>query len=493
MKLNLFTSLLVGTSLSVFTCTSYGATSADPLDSTSSTTRGTPLATSVNLGKTAASTIELNPITLDNQLQSLHVDTNGVTGRYAIENRTIAPTRNMVASLLKGQTSFESLSKDEIQNFLICISAALQAKQSGEFTENHNVLFLNDCFLSYNEPDLTEPLAFKDLLSTYSQFKATLARKILPRSISELYDLSKIIHNDLIDQKKRMHFVTVMPENKIPYVLLLRNSVTGLYEFPEQKEGTTEQFPGQIIAEMGVPVPTDLSYHIDSLKSAVAISVVNPVIDSSLRLHYGLQERMRQEPNYLLVRLCNLRSLAEVLRPFALSTPSAYAGLTSSSELYTVVGTKRYLLAPSVLMGQDMLWGLLGFLGRTRDFSIENIASHWLRPAARAPISPPAVSAIATQASVTFTPVELSDVQINLITEIAQSLPTRLNPQRPGTSFEPVERGVATAITQAAPSSEDGCMTALCIVFSQERARELLNATVDSIGEGEGEGEGEKE
>jgi hypothetical protein len=445
----------------------------------------TSLSTFVCLGNTSASKVDLHPIGLDEQLTALTIDQSGSNGRFAIGHRTIEPTTRLISELLNDRKQFETLTPDETKNLLICVAAALKTKENGSFIENPNVKHADGAFTSFVGNEVGTVLKVEDILTAYSRFKANLARRTLPRTGDEYSKLSKVIQDDLAAQGKRMHFLTVIPQNKIPYVLLIRNPVTGLYEFPEQKEGTTQRFPKDIIEAIGDQVPTDLSFHIDSFNTRGAISVVNPAIDSALRAHYGIQASLEQSPNYLLVRLCNLGILsAKVFYPSSYSATSEYAGITPSSELYTVVGTQPYLLAPSVLMGQNMLSGLLGFMGRVADFSVESAAARWLtRPLPfRAPLvqtsSPATVSATTTPTPVTFTTVGLSDAQINLINETAINFLTGLDPRRPGAEFQPLERGIATVITQIAPCSEDGYMTALCVVFSPERARALLDAII---------------
>lgn len=79
----------------------------------------------------------------------------------------------------------------------------------------------------------------------------------------------------------------------------------------------------------------------------------------------------------------------------------------------------------------------------------------------------------------TFTPQGLIDQQITRITEQASVLPKGLDPKRAGDNFKPQELGCAASILQGMGSAIDLQMTALCVVFSPERAKALLEAILN--------------
>ncbi len=70
-----------------------------------------------------------------------------------------------------------------------------------------------------------------------------------------------------------------------------------------------------------------------------------------------------------------------------------------------------------------------------------------------------------------FPDVALTSAQQAEIARIAANI----GPKRAGAAFTEAELGIATAITQVANNGESGMMEALLAVFSQERARAILD------------------
>lgn len=119
---------------------------------------------------------------------------------------------------------------------------------------------------------------------------------------------------------------------------------------------------------------------------------------------------------------------------------------------------------------------------RVGEFDCDEHAAHWLRPTAHWTLITPPTTAAAAASVGAFAPVALSQAQINTILEIYQSnrdrMPDFPDPQRPGNDFKNIEKGMAIAISQVAPSSQNGCLTAFRLVFSAERADALLESII---------------
>ena len=73
----------------------------------------------------------------------------------------------------------------------------------------------------------------------------------------------------------------------------------------------------------------------------------------------------------------------------------------------------------------------------------------------------------------------LTQRQIEAILQLCENnMPESLVPTRPGDDFSEIEKGIGIAITQLAPKSEGSYLEALGLVFSEERAKKILEHIV---------------
>ena len=54
-----------------------------------------------------------------------------------------------------------------------------------------------------------------------------------------------------------------------------------------------------------------------------------------------------------------------------------------------------------------------------------------------------------------------------------------LDPKRPGEDFSDIEKGIAIAITQFVSNSEESFLSALYLIFSEERAKKILKSIAE--------------
>lgn len=478
---------------SVFSCSSMAAEQAH--DSHGNVIIEGQMNNVIDLGN--GNQIHLNDSNLDTLLTNMRV--GGKQGRYGIGGSSIESASQTIEKILHDDYDMD---QETLKRFLICVSAQMKVENGdalydvGTGTPNHlkenfNVIYSRGAedtlqgFIGQNRISIK----IKDLMTAYRLLKINAgnlsAASQIPLIGNNLFEttcqLSKPILNGLKNNGQKFSFVQMTPENRIPYLLLKKNA-SGKYEFPTiSTQGSCIDNTQSSLQTLG-NVDVSQWANFEDFDAPAAITVAHPSLDQKILSYYHQQTTNLSMPDFVFIRACNLAALTSGMGQ------SSYYGLNNSNELFAKWAHLDLILEPSVLVGMNAFTDLRGFMYRVRGVDLSEIANNWLPPLPSENISagnaPVIHSASQNQnqnsGNISFTPIAMSVEQITAIQGLYHSVKDKLkDPTRPGVEFEDLELTIAAAILQVVPNSQNGYMTGLCLVFSYERAKAILDKIIE--------------
>lgn len=423
----------------------------------------------------------------------------GCNGRFGIGGKSIAAAKDIITMFKdsQGLVDLTTLTDDQISRFLICVAATMKIQQGNglsvqyksNFGPYHYVDENTDNRVKYN-PDYNSFGGYfegsvwilcGDLMNTYALLKKTAApaaelmRVIksgdLDSKTKEIKKLSNSLCKEMADKSEKFSFIMTnvghVDHENIPYLLLKKNK-DGNYEFlsiPTAGDATAESF--DLLKDiLGKDILENISKTWEEYNpwaqynefddKPFSLTVVNSDFDNIVTKHIEKKQDNFEMPDLVFVKEDDLTEL--------LKEKSPNCGVNDENQLF--VKWQQYYDLPldiSVLAAIQLYADL-------KAEEHDEILASGILPMEETKYTSVILSA-EQQAAIKE---EYQKLFIGKTEEEKRKIP---DPMRTGHDITSQERGIAALIAgHTTPKTTDAFMTGLCLVFSVERSKALLDS-----------------